>query len=101
MTGYDLDSIARRVIERAARRASPTLAERLREEWLANLSDHEGRIARLRLAMGCYWAALLIRHEDCAASTTPAMTSAAPGMTLVAIPHGMALFPRQTAPSER
>lgn len=101
MNGYDLDSIARRVIERAAHRAPPALAERLQEEWLADSSDHHGRIARLRLALGCYWAAFLIRHEDCAAST-PVMTSAAAtGMTLAAIPHGAAVFLRQANTSER
>jgi len=99
MNGYDLDSIARRVIERAAHRAPPTLAERLQEEWLADLSEHHGRIARLRLALGCYWAAFLIRHDDCPASSTPVMTSAAAGMTMAVIPHGVALFPRQEAGS--
>jgi biopolymer transport protein ExbD len=100
MNGYDLDSIARRVIERAAHRAPPTLAQRLQEEWLADLSDHHGRIARLRVALGCYWAAFLIRHDDCAAST-PVMTSAATAMTMAAIPHGVAVFPRQADTSER
>jgi biopolymer transport protein ExbD len=99
MNGYDLDAIARRVIERAAHRAPAALAKRLQEEWLADLSDHRGRIARLRLALGCYWAAMLIRH-DCGAVSTPVMTSPAGGMTMAAIPHGMALFPRQVDASE-
>jgi biopolymer transport protein ExbD len=100
MNGYDLDAIARRVIERAALRAPRALAERLQEEWLADLSDQRGRIARLRLALGCYSAAIRIKH-DCCAVSTPAMTSAATGMTMAAIPHGMALFPRLAAATER
>lgn len=100
MNGYDLDAIARRVVERAAHRAPPTLAERLQEEWLADLSDHPRGIARLRLALGCYWAAILIRHEGCPVSAA-AMTSPAGGMTMAVIPHGMALFPRQAVASEK
>jgi biopolymer transport protein ExbD len=100
MNGYDLDAIARRVIEHAAHRAPATLAERLQEEWLADLSDHQGRIARLRLALGCYWAAILIKR-DCSTVRTPAMTAAASGMTMAAIPRGMTLFPRQAGASER
>jgi biopolymer transport protein ExbD len=100
MNGYDLDAIARRVIERAAQRTPATLAERLQEEWLADLSDHRGRMAQLRLALGCYWAAILIKH-DCRATSTPAMTSPASGVAMAVIPHGMALFPRQAAASER
>jgi biopolymer transport protein ExbD len=101
MNGYDLDSIARRVIERAARRAPPTLAERLQEEWLADLSDHHGRIERLKLALGCYWAAFMITDDDCTASTPVLTSTGATGMTLAALPHGVALFPQQAANSER
>jgi biopolymer transport protein ExbD len=100
MSGYDLDSIARRVIEHAANRAPEALSERLREEWLADLLDHHGRIARLRLALGCYWAATLIQH-DCFAASTPAMTSAAGGIAMATIPHGMALFSRRTGTAEK
>ena len=50
MNGYDLDSIARRVIERAARRAPAALSERLQEEWMADLSERRGEGARGRAA---------------------------------------------------
>jgi biopolymer transport protein ExbD len=100
MNGNDLDAIARRVIEHAAHRTPTTLAERLQEEWLADLSDQQGPIARLRLALGCYWASILIK-EACCAGSAPAMTSSAGGITMADIPHGMALFPRQAAASER
>jgi hypothetical protein len=100
MNGYDLDAIARRVIEHAAHRTPTTLAERLREEWLADLSDQQGSIARFRLALGCYWASILIK-QDCCPGSAPAMTSSAGGIMMADIPHGMALFPRQAAASER
>lgn len=100
MNGCDLDAIARRVVEHAAHRTPTTLAERLREEWLADLSDQQGSIARLKLALGCYWASILIK-EDCCAGSGPAMTSSAGGITMADIPHGMALFPRPAAASER
>jgi biopolymer transport protein ExbD len=100
MNGYGLDAIARRVIEHAAHRTPTTLAERLQEEWLADLSDQQGPSARLRLALGCYWASILIK-EDCCAGSAPAITSSAGGITMADIPHGMALFPRQGAATER
>ena len=100
MNGYDLDSIARCVIEHAARRVPEIFSERLREEWLADLAGRPGRIARFKLALGCYWAASLIKH-DCFAPGTPAMTAAAGAITIATIPHGMALFPRRAGTSER
>lgn len=91
------DAIAQRVVERAARRAPTSLAARLREEWTAALSDQRGRFARLELAFGCYWAAMLIRN-DCLALGTPADTaSPGEGLVMAGIPRGMSLFPRQAA----
>lgn len=59
-----IDIIARRAVEQAARTTSAILAERLREEWTADLLDRKGSIARLRFALGCYWAAMIIK-ADC------------------------------------
>lgn len=66
-TGW-INSIAHRVIERAAGRTS-ILSERLREEWLADLLERQGPLDRLRLAFGCYWAAMII-HADCRTVST-------------------------------
>lgn len=97
-----IDAIALRVIEHAAQRAPITLSERLREEWMADLSDRPARMARLRLALGCYWAAILIAHDCRAVSTRAAASAVAVGDRVMTAHagHGMALFSRQTAASE-
>ena len=45
------DSIAQRLIRRAARRAPASLSERFQEEWLADLAAQRGPIARLRFKL--------------------------------------------------
>jgi protein TonB len=62
-TRNDLTDVARRVIQRAARKAPPALAERLEEEWLADLQSRSGSLSRLRLAIGCCWATSVITSE--------------------------------------
>jgi biopolymer transport protein ExbD len=70
-----LNSLVRLVIERAASRTPTIVSERLREEWMADLSTRVGCVARLRFAFGCFWAAMRIEDEDCpehaAASCSP------------------------------
>jgi biopolymer transport protein ExbD len=92
------DAIAKRVVERAARQAPTSLAARLREEWTAALSDRHGSIARLELAFGCYWAAMLIKHDYLALSTPAGSSSIGDGIVIAAaVPHGMSLFPRRAS----
>jgi TonB family protein len=55
--------LAQRLILHAARKAPPTLSERLEEEWLADLQSRSGSVARLRLALGCCWATGVITRE--------------------------------------
>ena len=57
------DRIARRLIRRAAKRAPDALAERLEEEWLADLADRRGHMSRLCFAMGCAWATNIITQD--------------------------------------
>ncbi|HUN25281.1 MAG TPA: TonB family protein [Steroidobacteraceae bacterium] len=59
-----LGGLACRLIERAARRTPLSLCARLEEEWLAELAVRRGRLARLRLALGCLWASQIIAHAD-------------------------------------
>jgi TonB family protein len=59
----DLPDLAHRLILRAAQRAPAALTERLTEEWLADLEYRTGLMARLRLAMGCYWATAVIARD--------------------------------------
>jgi biopolymer transport protein ExbD len=52
------------LIRRAARRTPEALCERLEEEWLAHLSQQRGVLSRWTFALGCYWAATFIAHDD-------------------------------------
>lgn len=60
-----VDTVATRVIGRAARDLPGTLSARLQEEWLAHMLVRPGPISRLSFAMECYWAAMLIGHDHC------------------------------------
>ncbi|HTC44309.1 MAG TPA: TonB family protein [Steroidobacteraceae bacterium] len=55
--------LARRLILRAARKAPAAVAQRLEEEWLADLASRQGSLARLRLAIGCSWATAVITRD--------------------------------------
>jgi TonB family protein len=57
------EGLTRWLIQHAARNAPPSLSERLEEEWLADLSDRSGTMARLRFGVGCCWATRVIAHE--------------------------------------
>lgn len=59
---WDL-TVARRLVGRAARKAPPGLAERLEEEWLADLTARQGAFARIRFGLGCCWATRVIARE--------------------------------------
>jgi len=93
-----IDEVARRMIRIAAHNAPEPLRERLEEEWLAHLAERTGRIRRLSLALGCYWAAVAIGREGGAAEA-PTTTRALRGsetMTAHAY-HAMQLFSRKPA----
>ena len=74
-----IDRIASRLIRHAAHHTPPSLQERLEEEWLAEMAGRAGRIARLRLALGCWWAASAIAHDWAASgvAATPGSSSTA------------------------
>lgn len=57
-------SLAVRMVHYAAGNSPASIGERLREEWLADLTELTGWIARLRFAVGCIWAANTIRHDQ-------------------------------------
>jgi biopolymer transport protein ExbD len=67
-----IDALAPRIIQCAARRAPVNLSVRLEEEWLADLAERRGRVSRLSLSLGCYWAALVISRDH---PTVTALTS--------------------------
>jgi periplasmic protein TonB len=57
------DRLVRWLIQHAARNAPPTLAERLEEEWLADLTARKEIMSRLRFGVGCCWATRVINYE--------------------------------------
>jgi TonB family protein len=57
------DGVARNLIRHAAGKAPPGLAERLGEEWLADLGARPGGWSQLRFALGCCWATTVIANE--------------------------------------
>jgi TonB family protein len=56
-------SVTHWLIHQAAHRAPEPLASRLEEEWLADLESRTAALSRLRLAVGCCWASLIIVNE--------------------------------------
>lgn len=89
-----LDTLNHRLIEHAARRAPPILAERLREEWLADLAAQPGAMARLRHALGCQWAATLIDDDYHVASAPAAVSIAGVPIAMTSGRHRVSGFPR-------
>jgi TonB family protein len=59
----DLDGVTHWLIHHAARRAPDSLSSRLEEEWLADLESRSSALSRLRLAVGCCWATVVIVNE--------------------------------------
>jgi hypothetical protein len=51
------------LIHHAARRAPESLSSRLEEEWLADLESRSSALSRLRHAMGCCWATVVIVND--------------------------------------
>ena len=60
---FELDRVTRWLIHQAAHRAPECLSSRLEEEWLADSESRSSALARLRFAMGCCWATVLIVHD--------------------------------------
>src|SRR5277367_5338162 len=62
-TQPDLDGVSLWLIHHAAHRAPESLSSRLEEEWLADLQSRSSRLSRLRFAVGCCWATMVIVNE--------------------------------------
>ncbi len=57
------DRVAQWLIRRAAHSGPTSLAERLHEEWAADLATRSSAIYRLRFALGCCWATQVIAFQ--------------------------------------
>jgi len=58
------DRVSHWLIRRAARRAPDCLATRLEEEWLADIESRASAPSRLRFAVGCCWAIIVIVNDQ-------------------------------------
>jgi len=59
----ELQGVSRWLIHHAARRVPESLSSRLEEEWLADLECRSSALSRLGLALGCWWATMVIVNE--------------------------------------
>jgi biopolymer transport protein ExbD len=100
--GVAVEDLPVRIVGYAARSAPAILIERLAEEWLADLREQSGLIARLRFAIGCVWAAGCIRHDHVTATTSAGNTSVRPDARSVMAArayHGPPLYSRHSESS--
>jgi TonB family protein len=69
-TQAELNGVSHWLIHHAAHRAPESLSSRLEEEWLADLESRSSALSRLRFAVGCCWATMVIVN-DCPRSRVP------------------------------
>jgi len=62
-TEFEIDGVSKWLIHHAALQAPESLSSRLEEEWLADLEYRSSALSRLRLALGCCWATVVIVNE--------------------------------------
>ena len=72
------------LIHQAAHRAPEDLSSRLEEEWLADLESRPAVLSRLRFALGCCWATLVIAN-DYPRNRVTATSPAAPASGVVTL----------------
>lgn len=77
-------SLSQWLIHQAARGAPEDLSPRLEEEWLADLESRSAVLPRLRFAMGCCWATLVIAN-DYPRNRAAAASAAAPASGIVSL----------------
>jgi TonB family protein len=69
-TQAEVNGVSHWLIHHAAHRAPESLSSRLEEEWLADLESRSSALSRLRFAVGCCWATIVIVN-DCPQSRVP------------------------------
>jgi periplasmic protein TonB len=90
------NEVVRRLIQHAARNAPPPLAERLEEEWLADLATRHGQLARVRFGLGCCWATNVIAREHCALEVSAANASTGSTTMTTHVQPNLTFLPRRT-----
>ena len=77
-TGPELDGVTHWLIRHAAGLAPNCLSSRLEEEWLADSACRSSTLSRVRFALGCCWASVVIVNEfsrDRVPATSPAVAA--------------------------
>ncbi len=74
--------MASRLIRHAAQCAPADVADRLEEEWLADLATRPTALSALRFAIGCCWATQVIAHERTGTPVALAAHAGHPKLTL-------------------
>lgn len=98
-----LETLAAWTLRQAARHAPSALRARLGEEWLADMAERADSAARLRFALGCLWAAVVINMEHAPAPGAGATSVGMPVLPAPAAtrsPHrrqARAPFPRRAS----
>jgi TonB family protein len=90
------NDLAHRLIRRAARSAPPAVAERLEEEWSADLAARTGTFSRLRLAIGCWWATAVITRDLAVPQVVTSSTGAGVRTLLGGLQYDFPLLSRRT-----
>src|SRR5882757_1738842 len=90
------EGLTRRLIQHAARNAPASLSERLAEEWLADLVERRGALARMRFGLGCCWATRVIAHEFSAPKVLAAASATGNKVMNAYVQHDYSLFSRRT-----
>ncbi|MDB6159098.1 MAG: energy transducer TonB [Gammaproteobacteria bacterium] len=91
-----VDGFVRSLIQHAARNAPSSLSERLEEEWLADLAERRGQMARLRFGIGCCWATRVIAHEYSAPKVLAAVSATGNKVMTAYAQHDYSLFSRRS-----
>jgi hypothetical protein len=90
------EQVIRWLIQHAARRAPGVLAERLAEEWQADVLVKCGCLARMRFAIGCCWASILMGRDPLAFGASPALAASGQGSLAAFGAHDSGFFSRRT-----
>jgi TonB family protein len=77
----EMNGLPKWLIHQAAHRAPGSLSSRLEEEWLADLESRASSLSRLRFALGCCWATLVIANEYPRSRVAAVSTAASPVTT--------------------
>jgi TonB family protein len=77
-----MNGVSHWLIHQAAQRAPECLSSRLEEEWLADFESRSAAGSRLRFAVGCCWATMVIVHESSRVQAASTAVSAGGIVTL-------------------